>query len=74
MNERSREFIKKNFSLFHIAGIVLGWIFAFIYWFKMGQFTENILKNNIVLISIWGILIGYITFDLIKNAVKRDQK
>lgn len=71
MSEKSKEFFKKNLSWFHIVGIVLGCGLSILYWYKQGQFTENVLKNNIFLISIWGIVLGYITFDLIKSALNK---
>ncbi len=71
MNEKTNRFIKKNFSWLHILGIFLGWSFSLIYWLKSGQFSESILKNNILIISLWGILFGYVTFDLLKSAFKK---
>lgn len=66
-----KSFIKKNFSLYHIIGIISGVIFSVTYWYKVGQFSNNILKNNIILIIIWGILVGYITLDLIYHSIKK---
>ncbi|HPE40705.1 MAG TPA: hypothetical protein PLI77_06410 [Bacteroidales bacterium] len=69
-----KPFLKKNFSIYHVLGIVLGLILALIYWWKAGQFTDYFLKNNIFAVSIFGILIGYISFDLIINSLKKNQK
>jgi hypothetical protein len=66
-----KSFLKKNFSKYHIIGVVLGFVFSFIYWKKAGQYSDYVLKNNLLLVSIWGILVGYILFDLIKGAIKR---
>lgn len=63
-----KEFLKKNLTGFHIIGIVIGVAFALIYWWKVGQFNEMIIKNNPYIITIMGAAIGYITMDLVKNA------
>ena len=52
----------------------MGLIFAILYWYKKGQFSDYILKNNVVLISIFGILVGYITLDLVQHAIKKNNK
>jgi len=67
-------FFKKNFSIYHITGIILGFIFSFIYWKKVGQYSDYILKKNLILASIWGILVGYIIFDFVKNAIERKKR
>lgn len=67
-------FIKKNFNLYHIIGIIIFVAIAVLYWFKKGQFSENFLQNNLILMIIWGLLVGYITADLVKNAVNRKDK
>ena len=74
MNDKIKKFCKKNFNMFHITGVILGVLLAILYWYKKGQFSDNILKNNILLISLWGILMGYITFDLIKSANNKNKK
>lgn len=66
-----KEFLKKNFNLYHFIGMILFTFLAVIYWYKSGQFSDNILKNNILLMIIWGLLVGYLTADLVSNAVKR---
>jgi xanthosine utilization system XapX-like protein len=66
-----KSFFLRNFSIYHIIGVILGFIFSFVYWKKAGQYSDYIVKNNLLLVSIWGILVGYIVFDLIKNAIKR---
>lgn len=66
-----REFLKKNLNCYHLIGMVLFTILSVLYWYKSGQFSDNILKNNILLMIIWGLLVGYITADMVSNAVKR---
>jgi hypothetical protein len=68
-----REFIKKNFTIYHITGIVVGLIFAIFYWHIKGKFSDYILKNNLFLISIFGIVVGYITLDLVQHAIKKNK-
>lgn len=67
-----KEFLKKNLSWYHIVGILFFTALSILYWYKSGQYSDNILKKNIILIVIWGILIGYILADMVKNAVKRN--
>ena len=66
-----RSFIKKNLTIYHIIGMVVGVALSIVYWYKPGQFSDNILKNNLALIILWGLLVGYITFDLIRNSAKK---
>ena len=69
------DFFKKNFNKYHIIGIVLGVCFSMIYWAKVGRFVEgNILKSSPVLMAIWGILIGYISLDIVSNAINRKKE
>jgi hypothetical protein len=71
MNRNIGSFLKKNFSIYHLTGVVLGFTFSFVYWKKSGQYSESVLKNSLVLVSAWGILAGYLIFDLIKSSVGR---
>lgn len=66
-----KEFIKRNLTIYHIIGMILGVSLSVAYWYKSGQFSDNVLKNNLILIIIWGLLVGYITFDLIRNSAKK---
>lgn len=66
-----KEFLKKNFNIYHWIGMVLFTILSIFYWYKSGQFSDNVLKNNIILMIIWGLLVGYITADMVSNAMKR---
>ena len=63
--------MKKNFNWYHLIGMILFTVLAVLYWYKSGQYCDNILKNNIILMIIWGLLVGYITADMVSNAVKR---
>lgn len=66
------DFLKKNFNKYHIIGVVLGVGLSMIYWAKVGRFVEgNILKSNPILMAVWGILIGYISLDMVSNAINR---
>lgn len=69
-----KEFIKKNFTTYHIVGIMIFAGLAVFYWYKSGQFSDNFLQNNLFLMIIWGILVGYISADMVKNAVNRNNK
>lgn len=66
-----REFLKKNFNLYHLIVMILFTLLSVLYWYKSGQFSDNILKNNLLLMIIWGLLVGYITADMVSNAMKR---
>ncbi|MDL2230799.1 hypothetical protein LJB75_00075 [Bacteroidales bacterium OttesenSCG-928-L19] len=69
-----RNFMQRNLTKIHIAGMALGVTLSLIYWYLKGQYSENMLKNSPVLMAIWGILIGYITFDLIKGSRNRQNE
>lgn len=69
-----KDFFKKNFNVYHIIGMILGAILAAIYWAKAGHLSDNVLKNSPILMPLWGILVGYITFDLIFNARNRKNR
>ena len=66
-----REFLEKNFNWYHLIGMILFTLLSVLYWYKSGQYSDNILKNNILLMIIWGLLVGYITADMVSNAMKR---
>lgn len=68
------DFLKKNFNKYHIIGVVLGVLLSVVYWAKSGRFTDNFLKNSVILMIVWGISVGYITFDLVFNAKNRKDK
>jgi hypothetical protein len=48
-------------------------VFAVIYWYLKGQFSDYILKNNVFLLSGWAIVVGYITGDFLHHARKRSK-
>ena len=68
-----KKFLHKNLSWYHIAGILFFTALSVLYWYKSGQYSDNVLKNSIYLMIIWGILVGYILADMVKNAVKRNK-
>lgn len=70
----TKEFFKKNCNVYHIVGMVFGAVLAAIYWARAGHLSDNVLKNSPVLMPIWGVLVGYITFDLIFNAKNRKNR
>ena len=72
--DKKDSFWAKNFTLINIIGMILGLLFSLLYWWKKGQFSDSIIKNNIFVISLWGILMGYVTFDLIKSGLKKTNK
>ncbi len=73
MNKNS-DFWKKNLSWMHIVAMVVGVVLSLLYWYKSGQFSDNILKKSPVLMSIWGLLTGYILIDLVKSSKNRSEK
>ena len=73
MNKNS-DFWKKNFTWMHIAAMAVGLLLAMLYWYKSGQFSDNILKKSPVLMALWGLATGYILIDLVKSSKNRDEK
>jgi mannose/fructose/N-acetylgalactosamine-specific phosphotransferase system component IIC len=69
-----KEFFKKNLTIYHIIGIIITVTMCIIYWWKVGKFTDYFLKNNIFAISIFGIVLGYISFDLIINSIRKNKE
>jgi cobalamin synthase len=70
--KENNNFWKKNLTWWHVAGIAVGLLLSLLYWYKSGQFSDNILKKSPVLMAIWGILTGYILIDLVKSSKNRD--
>lgn len=66
-----KEFLYKNFNRYHLTGMILFTLLSFFYWYKKGQFSDNFLQNSLILMIIWGLLVGYITADMVSNAIKR---
>lgn len=69
-----KEFFKKNMNKYHIIGIIFGVFFSMVYWIKVGRFSDNFLKKSPVLMVVWGLLMGYILFDLFFNAKNRKDR
>ena len=70
----SNDFWKKNFTWMHLVAMAVGVLLALLYWYKSGQFSDNILKKSPILMAIWGLLIGYILMDLVKSSKNREEK
>ncbi len=66
-----KEFLRKNLNLYHLIGIILFVALSVFYWYKAGQYNDNVLQNNLFLMIIWGILVGYLLADMVSNAMKR---
>lgn len=71
--KNNSDFWKKNLSWWHAAGIAVGLLLAMLYWYKSGQFSDNILRKSPILMAIWGILTGYILIDLVKSSKNRSE-
>ena len=71
---KSNDFWKKNLTWMHLAAMALGMVLALLYWYKSGQFSDNIFKKSPVLMALWGVLTGYILIDLVKSSKNRDEK
>lgn len=68
-----KNFFKKYVTVYHIVCVVFLVVFAVIYWYLKGQFSDYILKNNVFLLSGWAIVVGYITGDFLHHARKRSK-
>lgn len=71
MNKKVRNFQKKYFNFLHITGILLCCTISIMYWYKYGQYSDNIFKNSLFIMATFGVLVGYFTFDLINSAIKK---
>ena len=69
-----KEFLRKNMNLYHLIGIILFVALSIFYWYKAGQYNDNVLQNNLFLMIIWGILVGYLLADMVSNAMKRKKE
>ena len=69
---KSNDFWKKNLTWMHLAAMALGMVLALLYWYKSGQFSDNILQKSPVLMALWGVLTGYILIDLVKSSKNRE--
>ncbi len=68
----NKDFFKNNFNGFHIGSMLIFGIIAAIYWWKAGQFSEVFYKNKLVLVILWGLLVGWILGDFISHARHKD--
>lgn len=66
-----KEFFRRNFTGIHIGSMLLFTVMAILYWYLSGRYSEYFFKNNVVLVAIWGIIVGWITGDFIWNAQKK---
>ncbi|MBR6174511.1 MAG: hypothetical protein IKQ52_02840 [Bacteroidales bacterium] len=71
--KNNSDFWKKNFSWWHAAAMAVGLLLSLLYWYKSGQFSDNILRKSPILMAIWGILTGYILIDLVKSSKNRSE-
>lgn len=69
---KNNDFWKKNFTWMHLAVMAVGVVLALLYWYKSGQFSDNIMKKSPVLMALWGVLTGYILIDLVKSSKNRE--
>ena len=71
---KNKDFWQKNFSWMHLVAMAVGLVLSLLYWYKAGQFSDNILRNNPVLMSLWGLATGYILIDLVRSSKNRQDK
>ena len=69
---KNNDFWKKNFTWMHLAAMAVGVVLALLYWYKSGQFSDNIMKKSPMLMALWGVLTGYILIDLVKSSKNRE--
>lgn len=69
---KNSDFWKKNLTWPHVAAMAVGVLLAMLYWYKSGQFSDNILRKSPILMALWGLLTGYILIDLVKSSKNRD--
>jgi nitrogen fixation-related uncharacterized protein len=69
---KNSDFWKRNLTWMHVAAMAVGVLLAMLYWYKAGQFSDNILRKSPILMALWGLLTGYILIDLVKSSKNRD--
>jgi hypothetical protein len=69
---KNSDFWKRNLTWMHVAAMAVGVLLALLYWYKAGQFSDNILRKSPILMALWGLLTGYILIDLVKSSKNRD--
>ena len=72
--KNSNDFWKRNLTWLHVAAMAVGVLLSLLYWYKSGQYSDNILRKSPILMAIWGLLTGYILIDLVKSSKNRDEK
>ena len=72
--EKSNDFWKKNFTWMHIVAMAVGLLLSLLYWYKAGQFSDNILRKSPILMALWGLATGYILIDLVRSSKNRNEK
>lgn len=58
----------------HLVAMAVGLLLAMLYWYKAGQFSDNILRKSPILMALWGLATGYILIDLVKSSKNRSEK
>ena len=71
---KNSDFWKRNLTWMHVAAMAVGVLLALLYWYKAGQVSDNILRKSPILMTLWGLLTGYILIDLVKSSKNRDEK
>jgi cobalamin synthase len=71
---KNSDFWKKNFTWMHLVAMAVGLLLAMLYWYKAGQFSDNILRKSPVLMALWGLATGYILIDLVRSSKNRQDK
>lgn len=71
---KNSDFWKKNLTWMHLVAMALGLLLAMLYWYKAGQFSDNILRKSPILMALWGLATGYILIDLVRSSKNRQNK
>lgn len=71
---KNSDFWNKNLTWMHLVAMAVGLLLAMLYWYKAGQFSDNILRKSPILMALWGLATGYILIDLVKSSKNRSEK
>lgn len=71
---KNSDFWKKNLTWMHLVAMAVGLLLAMLYWYKAGQFSDNILRKSPILMALWGLATGYILIDLVRSSKNRQNK
>ena len=71
---KNSDFWKKNLTWMHLVAMAVGLLLAMLYWYKAGQFSDNILRKSPILMALWGLATGYILIDLVRSSKNRNEK